>query len=330
MILAGDVGGTKTALGWFQCEGARLAPVIEAVVRTADFHGLDALLESFVAQHRYPMDAACFGLAAPVLDGRSDAINLPWPVDTRRLRQTLGHEAVWVINDLEATGYGIETLPEAACAVLQEGRPQPRGTIAVLAAGTSLGEAVLVWDRHGYRALPSEGGHADFAPRTALAMALCQALAAKFGHVSAARVLSGPGLADIYQFLKEAGREEEPATLREALSAGDPSAIIVEQALAGRSALCGQALDLFVSCYGAEAGNLALRTLAWSGVYLGGGIAPNVLPKLRDGTFMRAFTDKGRLASLLAAIPVRVILDARAALYGAARHGWALWRASLL
>ena len=331
MILAGDVGGTKTNLGWFRAEGTRLTPVIETSVRTADYPGLDAVVAQFITQHRYPAEGACFGLAAPVIDGRSEATNLPWPVDVRALRRLLGCDAVWAINDMEATGYGIEALPDGACATLQAGQPKPQGTIAVIAAGTSLGEATLVWDQHGYRAMPSEGGHADFAPRTALELELCRALIEQFGHVSYARILSGPGLMSLYRFLKATGRGEEPEWLRAALSVGDPSAVIAEHALTGpayatasagkRSALCEHALSLFVSCYGAEAGNLALRTLPRGGVYLGGGIAPKILPKLSDGTFMRAFTEKGRLSSLLATMPVRVILDDRMALYGAARHG---------
>ncbi len=326
MILAGDVGGTKTNLGWFRAEGARLSPVIEASVRTADYPGLEALVEPFIARHRYPVEGACFGLAAPVIDGRSDATNLPWPVDVRALQRTLGCDAVWAINDLEATGYGIAALPDDACAILQAGQPQPHGTLAVIAAGTSLGEATLVWDRHGYRALPSEGGHADFAPRTVLEWDLCRFLAEEFGHVSYARVLSGPGLGTLYRFLVATGRGEEPKWLREALDDGEPSAVIVEHARSSRSPLCAQALALFISCYGAEAGNLALRTLPRGGLYLGGGMAPKLLPELQADTFVRAFTEKGRLSPLLSTMPIRVILEERAALYGAARHGADLLR----
>ena len=329
VILAADVGGTKTNLGYFRCEADALTMVERSSVPTSKAVRLEAIVEAFVAEHPAPIRAACFGVAAPVVNGRSHLTNLPWIVEPSTLQRVLGLKTVWLINDLEATAYGISALPPEAFATLQAGQPQPRGTIAVIAAGTSLGEATLYWDREGDRALASEGGHADFAPRNALEWALCEFLLKRYARVSYARVLSGPGLGHIYAFLKATGRGSEPAWLSEELATGDPVAKISAYGLNGRVALCQQALDLFVSLYGAEAGNLALRTLPRGGLYVGGGIAPKVLQKLRDGAFLRAFTMKESLAEVLSTIPVHVILDDQAALYGAARHGWACSHRSL-
>jgi glucokinase len=322
MILAGDIGGTKTNLACFQADGERLTPVSERTVKSADYPGLEAVVESFLRETGLVPTSACFGVAGPVIDGQCKATNLPWVVDLRALQRAVGAASVSLINDLEATAYGIRTLPEGAFAVLQPGRPQPQGNIVVIAAGTGLGEAALLWDNGRYHAMASEGGHADFAPRNPLELELCRFLLKAFGHASYERVLSGPGKLNIYRFLKETGRWEEPAWLAEELDHGDPSAKVSEFGLSGRSELCVQALDLFVSIYGAEAGNLALKFLARGGVYVGGGIAPKIIQKLTDGTFIKAFTDKGRLEPFLSTIPVRVVLEQKAALYGAAHYGW--------
>jgi glucokinase len=322
MILAGDIGGTKTNLACFAPHGDRLTVVEERTVRSADYPGLDTIVQEFLAGRTVPLTGACFGIAGPVIQGRCEATNLPWVVETRVLQRTLGLPSISLINDLEATAYGTQTLPEESFALLQAGSPQPRGNIAVIAAGTGLGEAALLWDNGRSRAIASEGGHADFAPRTLLELELCQYLVKTFGHASYERVLSGPGKLNIYRFLKETGRWEEPAWLAEELTSGDPSAKISEYGLSGRSELCVQALDLFASIYGAEAGNLALKFLARGGVYVGGGIAPKLLKKLTDGAFMKAFREKGRLASLLSTIPVRGVLEQKTALYGAAHYGW--------
>ena len=279
MILAGDIGGTKTNLACFQQEGGSQAPVVQRSFSSGDYPGLEAILKEFIAGQAFSLHGACFGIAGPVLDGRCEATNLPWLVDVRSLQRTLKLEAVGLINDLEATAYGIRALPEETFSVLNPGQSQPEGTIAVIAAGTGLGEAALVWGGQQYRAMATEGGHADFAARNELEIELLRRLSKQFGRVSYERVLSGPGLVTIYQFLKESGRGDEPTWLAEQLAAGDPSAVISEHALSGRSELCVKALDLFVSIYGAEAGNLALKTLAYGGVYLGGGIAPKILEK---------------------------------------------------
>ena len=319
LILAGDVGGTKTNLALFQPDGDRLTPMAERSVKSADFSGLDAIVSAFLREAQRAPARACFGVAGPVVDGRCQATNLPWVADVRSLQQTIGVEAVWLLNDLETTAYGIQALPAQALQVLQRGTPQPQGHCAVIAAGTGLGEALLVWDGQRYRAIASEGGHADFAPRSELELELSRYLLGRFGHASYERVLSGPGLANIYDFLKSTRRGQEPAWLAVELAAGDPSAAISRGALERRESICVQALALFASIYGAEAGNLALKVLARGGVYVGGGIAPKILPALTDGGFMQAFVAKGRLAPFLSEIPVHVVLEPKASLYGAAR-----------
>lgn len=320
MILAGDVGGTKTRLALFASRGPRLVAVREAIFPSRAYKGLAAILKVFLRQERRRITSACFGVAGPVINGRCRGANLPWLIDAAPLRRAFRIGAVHLINDLAATGYGIACLQPSAFATLQRGRPQRHGTIAVLAAGTGLGEAALVWDGRHYRAVASEGGHSDFAPRTELEVALWRHLSGKHGHVSYERILSGPGKFALYRFLRGVRGGAEPRWLTQAFRAGDPSAVVSEMALCRRSRVCLEALDVFVSVYGAEAGNLALKWLARGGVYIGGGIAPTILPLLRDGTFMKAFRDKGRLSPLLAQIPVRVILDDRAALYGAVHY----------
>lgn len=324
MILAGDIGGTKTNLASFEASGGRLVPVAQRSVPSADYPGLEAIIQEFLKNQTVELTAACFGIAGPVVDGRAHPTNLPWLVDVQVLQRTLGLKTVGLINDLEATAYGVQTLPEKAFAVLNAGDAQPQGTMAIIAAGTGLGEAALIWNGQRYQAAASEGGHTDFAPRNELEMELLRYLVKQFGHVSYERVLSGPGKVHVYQFLKERGRGKEPAWLTKLLTEGDPSPVISEMALNGRSELCVKALKLFASIYGAEAGNLALKYLARGGVYLGGGIAPKMLPFLQDGTFMQAFVDKGRLSELLSRIPVRVILEERTALFGAAYYGSSL------
>jgi glucokinase len=322
VVLAGDVGGTKTNLALFTNQAGRLQPIAQRSFPSRQASGLEAILKEFLQGDTVRLAGACFGLAGPVVDGRCQATNLPWVVDANSLQRALGCNAVGLLNDLEATAYGIQTLAPEACVVLNAGHPQPRGAIAVIAAGTGLGEAALIWDGSRYRAVASEGGHTDFAPRNELEIELLRDLGKQFGHVSYERIVSGPGKVGVYQFLRETGRGAEPEWLAGLLRAGDPSPVISEMALNGRSELCAHALKLFVSIYGAEAGNLALKYLARGGVYVGGGIAPTILPMLQDGTFMRAFADKGRFSALLSDIPVRVILEERTALFGAAHYGF--------
>jgi glucokinase len=238
------------------------------------------------------------------------------------LRRILRIESVTLLNDLEAAAYGVFTLEEEEFFTLNQGELRDAGNKALIAAGTGLGQAILYNDGRHFRPLATEAGHADFAPRNELEIALLRHLIGRFGHVSYERVLSGPGLFNIYGFLKEAQGMAEPPALREQLStAPDTSAVISKAALAGEFEICVKALDVFVSLYGAEAGNLALRAKSLRGVYVGGGIAPKILDKLKDGLFMRAFVDKGRYTDLVRAVPVHVVLNEAAALRGAAYYG---------
>ena len=321
VILAVDVGGTKTNLALAQVGKRSLTFLAQQTVRNQQYPSLESILKEFLKAHGVEPTQACLGVAGPIVDGRCEATNIPWITDPKRVASAIGLPEVTLINDLEATAYGIETLPAKAFTVLNRGEAKPKTAIAVIAPGTGLGEAALIWDGTRYRAVPSEGGHVDFAPRNELEMDLLRDLTKRFGgHVSYERVLSGPGKVAIYQFLKETGRSSEPEDVATALAVEDPSPLISEFGLSGRSPRCAQALDLFVSILGAEAGNLCLKFLARGGVYLGGGIVPSILPKLKDGTFMKSFIEKGRFTELLSRIPVRVILEEKTALFGAAKY----------
>jgi glucokinase len=320
MILAGDIGGTKTNLAFFEVQGRGLMLVAEGTFASREHSSLDDLVRRFVSAHALPVDSACFGVAGPVKHGRCEAVNLPWVVDARQLASELGIATVALLNDLEANAYGIAALAPEDFVVLNAGAPDAEGNAVVIAAGTGLGEAGLYWDGKQHRPFASEGGHADFAPRNALEADLLRYLLAQFERVSYERLVSGPGLYNIYRFLRDTGRGVEPLWLGEEMRAGDPSAAITRAALTGTSPLCVQALDLFVSIYGAEAGNLALKVMATGGVFVGGGIAPKIIAKLKETTFVEAFTAKGRLRPLLEAMPVRVILNDKTALLGAARY----------
>jgi glucokinase len=318
MILAGDVGGTKTVLAVFD-PAKGMSIVREAILPSREIASLESAVEAFLLDApRLKVDAACVGVAGPVVDGRCVGTNLPWVVHERRLAAAANAPAR-LINDLEAAAHGVLTLPAEKFLVLQAGTPNPGGNMALIAAGTGLGEAWMVPDGLGYRVIPSEGGHADFAPRDELQVDLLRFLWAEFGHVSWERVLSGPGLASIYHFLQTRSGHAEPDWLRERLQREDHGVVVGEVGLAGRDSVCAEALDLFVSIYGAQAGNLALETLALGGLVVGGGIAPKIQARLSDGRFMTAFRAKGRLDSLLSNVPVRVALDPRAPLWGAAR-----------
>lgn len=318
MILAGDIGGTKTHLALF--EGVER--VADATFASREHPGLEAIARRFLEANGSPrVGDACFGIAGPIQNQRVVATNLPWVIDGPSLAQAIGARSAVLINDLEANAYGIDSLAEGDLATLNPGAPGAAGTQAVISAGTGLGEAGLLWDGVRHQPFPSEGGHADFAPRNELEDELLLWLRRELGdRVSWERILSGPGLYNVYRFLRDTGRWEEPLWLREELRAGDFAAVISRAGLEGRSALCTHALDLFVSIYGAEAGNLALKLLATGGVFVGGGIAPKNLAKLREGSFIAAFLDKGRLRPLLEAIPVKVILNPDTALLGAAER----------
>lgn len=319
MILAGDVGGTKTAFALLAAGESGLRLVREATLPSREFATFEAAVRRFLEDGPVPaIDAACFGVAGPVVDGRAIATNLPWTLDARLLEVQIPARRVVLLNDLEATAHGVLALGPEHVVTLQAGQPRA-GNLAVIAAGTGLGEAWLARDGDRYVAVASEGGHADFAARTDVEIELLRALRVQYGHVSWERVVSGPGLVAIHAFLRERSGVPAPAWLRDRLAAEDDAAVISEVALAGADAVCAEALDLFVGAYGAEAGNLALRAFAIGGVFVAGGIAPKILPRLLDGPFLHAFRDKGRFADFMAGIPVRVVMEPRTALLGAAR-----------
>jgi glucokinase len=319
VILAGDIGGTKSNLGLFREDDLR-SPLVEASVHSRDFAGLEQIISDFLVRSTPfgPVTRACFGIAGPIVDECSETPNLPWIIRLKAIRAVLSIDAVMLINDLRATGHGLLLLRPDELITLNAGNVRVTGNAALIAAGTGLGEAILHWNGTRYEPVASEGGHADFAPRNDVEIDLLKYLLQRFPHVSYERVLSGPGLFNIYSFMRDAGHAVEEPSIAEKFKQFDPSAVISEAALAGQSELCTRALDTFVSIYGAEAGNLALKAMAVSGIYLGGGIAPKIVGKLQDGEFMRAFTAKSRLSALLQAIPVYVILNPKTALYGAA------------
>jgi glucokinase len=319
MILAGDIGGTNTRLALFTRQGERPEAVAEDTFTSREHPHLTTIVKKFLSSRNVPIEIACFGVAGPVQQGRTQATNLPWLVDAQRLERELHIHTVHLLNDLEANAYGIALLPTEDLVVLNQGAPNASGNAAVIAAGTGLGEAGLYWDGRRHHPFACEGGHSSFAPTDHLQLELLSYLMRDLSHVSWERVVSGPGLLSIYQFLRETGRGEEPAWLAAEMQGDDPSAVISEAALAGTNALCEQALDLFVSLYGAEAGNVALKIMATGGVYVGGGIAPKIIKKLMEPHFMKAFVAKGRLQPLVQDIPVRVIMNDKAALLGAAR-----------
>ena len=318
MILAGDIGGTKTNLAIFDDSGQQLNIVVEQKFVSRDFPNLDDIVKEFTAAHEMSFGAACFGIAGPVKNGRSVATNLPWVVDALNLATDLDLPSVELINDLEANGYGIAVLGADDFVTLNQGSANSVGNAAIIAAGTGLGEAGFYWDGYGYHPFACEGGHTDLAPRNELEVELLRYLQSRYKRVSYERVLSGPGLFNIYQFLRDSGRGEEPSWLAEKIQQKDPAAVISESAIKERSELCNHALELFVSLYGAEAGNLALKIMAVGGIYIGGGIAPKIIKKLSGENFMQAFTHKGRMRTLLEEMPVRVILNEKTALLGAA------------
>ena len=317
MILAGDIGGTNTRLAVFGEGPLRIRPEFTGTFPSQAHAGIEDLALEFLARLGVRVEGACFGIAGPVRDGRCEATNLPWVVDARQVASRLGCDAVQLVNDLEACAHGIAVLQPADVAVLNEGKPDNCGTRALIAAGTGLGEAGLVLESWGYRPVPSEGGHSDFAPRNELEIELLRFLIARHGHVSYERIISGPGLQAVYEFLRDTGRGAESPALAAQIAQGDAPAVISKHGVQGTSELCVQALDLFVSVYASEAGNLALKFLATGGLYIGGGIAPKIIGKLREPAFLKSFLNKGRLSKVVEDIPVRVILDENAPLLGA-------------
>lgn len=319
MLLAGDIGGTNSRLALCEVSGSRVEVSREHTYRSREHDSLASIVKAFVEEDGFDLEGAAFGVAGPVRDGRARISNLTWEVDVEELRALLDLEEVAVTNDLEATAYGLAFLGPSDFAVLREGDPAPDGNEALIAAGTGLGEAGLHWEGDGHRPFPSEGGHCEFAPRSEREQSLLRYLWREQEHVSYERIVSGPGLYNIYRFLRDTGGGEEPDWLAAAIAVEDPAPVISAHGLSRRSKLCADALDLFVSVYGAEAGNLALKLMATAGVFVGGGIAPKILPRIAAGGFLASFTAKGRMSTLLERVPVRVVLNDRCALLGAAR-----------
>lgn len=320
MILAGDIGGTHARLALFDVSGGQYVPVSLTVFPSSDYPSLDAIAAKFVETTRVQPVAACFGIAGPVVNDKVEATNLPWDVEAQSVGDNLGIRRVKLINDLEANAWGIPALASKDLVSLNQAAASS-GNQAVISAGTGLGEAGMYWDGSHYHVFACEGGHSDFAPRNDLALELFRYLEKQFGHVSNERVLSGPGLVNIFDFLRDSGRGTPPQWLLEEIQKTDPAAAISRAATGGKCAVAEQALDILVSIYGAEAGNLALKLLATGGVFVGGGIAPKILPKLtKDSAFMQAFVAKGRMRPLMEKISVQVIVNDETALLGAARY----------
>jgi glucokinase len=316
MILAGDIGGTHTRLALFDPSASPLIPMRLHDYASHDYPGLAEIAVDFLSHCDEKPQSCCFGVSGPVVEGKSHPTNLPWALDAADLKARLGAPTM-LINDLEANAYGVAALAPGDLAVLQAGHAAI-GNAAVISAGTGLGEAGLFWDGKMHRPFASEGGHCSFSPTTPLEVDLLLHLTKRFGHVSWERVLSGPGVLNIYEFLRDTGRGEEPDWLVERMKGHDRSAAIAHAAIHGESKLCIDTLGLFVSLYGSAAGNLALKLMAIGGVYLGGGIAPRILGLLREGTFLLSFAGKGRMHETLSNIPIFVITNDKASLLGAA------------
>jgi len=320
MILAGDIGGTHTRLALFEENEGRLLKTQSRVYPSRDHKGLDEIVSLFLSEQQASVSAACFGIAGPVVNGHVSTPNLAWVVDALQLTRLLQVQEVSLINDLQAHASGIDELCDADFVDLNT-TAQGEGNGALIAAGTGLGEAGLYWDGTRRYAFASEGGHSDFAPRNDIEVDMFRYLRTKFGRVSYERIVSGKGLRNVYDFLRDSGIEEEPAWLRDELAhASDGGATISHVGMNGKAAICERALDIFISVYGAEAGNLALKFLATGGVFLSGGIAARILPRLQRPAFLLAFVNKGRLQPLMEKIPVRVINNDQVGVLGAARH----------
>lgn len=321
MILAGDIGGTNVRLAAFELEGRRLQCVVEHIYKAAEHKNVCEVVRKFISTEGILVDRACFGAAGPVRHGRVTFSNLDWVIDCRDLAALLRLKAVGLINDLEAYAYGVNTLESKDFVTLQEGTEDAAGNTAVISAGTGLGQAGLYWDGFRHHPFPCEGGHTDFAPRNELEQELLRYLLKKYEHVSYERILSGPGIRNVYEFLRDTNKEEEPAWLTEQIKeASDVPAVISKAALEQKAPICERTMELFVSIYGAETGNCALKFLTVGGIFIGGSIAAKILPLMKRPEFMKAFLAKGRMERLLREMPVRIVLNDDAGILGAAHY----------
>jgi len=319
MILAGDIGGTNARLAYFQSINGHFELVSERVFPSRDHRGLGEIVTQFLDESGSKPEAACFGIAGPVRNGRVATSNLPWVIEQSVLANQIHLAATLLINDLEAIAWGVGGLATDDLVTLNPGGGSVSGNQAVVAPGTGLGEAGLFWDGNRHHVFACEGGHTDFAPQGELQIELLKFLTNRFGHVSYERILSGPGLVNVYEFLCDSGCGKQTAELEAAMQTGDPAAAISKAALGGKDPLAEKALDLWIAVYGAEASNMALKIMATGGLFLAGGISPKILPRLKGRVFMDAFLEKGRMRPLVEAMPVHVVTNEKAGLLGAAR-----------
>jgi glucokinase len=321
VILAGDIGATRTRLAAFQTEGNRLNCVVQKIYPSQEHSGLLEVLREFIRSEGIPVHSACFGVAGPVRGGQSKISNLPWTIDCRELAAQLKLNSVGLLNDLEAYAYGIDALESKDFVTLSEGTEDAEGNRAVISAKTGLGMAGLYWDGFRHHPFACEGGHADFAPRNELQAELFSYLQKRFGHVSCERVLSGPGIRNIYEFLRDTKKAEEPESLHQKIKdAGDASALIAQLALEGKTPICEQTMDVFINILAAETGNCALRYMTTGGIFIAGVIAAKNVEQLKKAVFLQAFLEKGRMSALLKDMPVKVILNDDCGLIGSARY----------
>jgi glucokinase len=328
MLIAGDIGGTKTDLAIYSSEAGPHAPLAETEVRSADYPSLQAMVKEFLAKVKLTVTTACFDVAGPVIDGHVKTTNLPWVMDERSLARDLNLESVRLINDLEAVARSVPILRAQDLVTLNEGQAVERGPIAIIAPGTGLGESFLTWDGTRYQAHSSEGGHSDFAPTDERQIGLLRYLQGRFDHVGFERVCSGIGVPNVYDYLREKENvPENPAVAAKIAAAKDHTRVILDAAVDPKmpSELCRATAETVVSILASEAGNLALKVLATGGVYIAGGIAVHLAGPLREPRFMQGFTRKGRFKDVMARMPIHVITT-RAALAGAAAHGLELLR----
>lgn len=321
MILAGEIGATRTRLAAFQKEGSRLQLVVEKTYLSQEHGNLSEIIAAFIKAEGIGVHQACFGVAGPVRRGRCKILNLGWVIDGRDLAKQLQLDAVGMINDLEAYAYGVDGLDSKDLVTLNEGAEDAEGNRAVISARTGLGVAGLYWDGFRHHPFACEGGHTDFGPRDTLEMELLAYLQKKYGRISYERIVSGPGIKNIYDFLRDARKAEEPRWLKDQIEAApDPPALISQLAAEGKAAICDQTMKMFVSIYGAQTGNIALSLMATGGVFIGGSVAAKNLSRMKDPIFMQSYLDKGRMASLLKEMPVTIVLNDDAGLIGAARY----------
>ena len=321
MILAGEIGATRTRLAAFDADGNKLQLVVEKTYLSQEHGGLPEIITTFIKTEGIPVQSACFGVAGPVTAGRSKISNLPWTIDSRELASQLKLNSVGLINDLEAYAYGIDALESKDFITLSEGADDAEGNRAVISARTGLGVAGMYWDGFRHHPFACEGGHADFSPRNKLEMELLDYLQGKHRRVSCERILSGPGIKNIYDFLRDTKKVDEPKELREQMTeAHDPPALISKLAAEGKTPICDQTMSLFVSIYGAETGNCALYFMSTGGIFIGGSIAAKNINRMKDPAFMQSFLAKGRMTQLLQQMPVKIVLNDDSGIIGAARY----------